>query len=87
MELPQGMSWPKQGPALDAGWEQGADGGETALQARVGGATSTEFRWACSVVHSRTFGNAAKTGGVGVRMLVSAWGVRGVLYAMLLLLL
>jgi len=36
----------------------------------VGAAGQEQFKWAMSVVHSRTFGNASRQGGVGVRMLV-----------------
>lgn len=36
----------------------------------TGSATLDAFDWALSVVHSRTFGSAAKGGGVGVRMMV-----------------
>ncbi|GIL72494.1 hypothetical protein Vretifemale_2854, partial [Volvox reticuliferus] len=41
----------------------------TSEEAR-GGLGEEAFRWALSVVHSRTFANAAPGGGVGVRMLV-----------------
>jgi len=40
------------------------------ISAVLGGATSEAFQWAMAVVHSRTFANAARGGGVGVRMLV-----------------
>ncbi|WIA11509.1 hypothetical protein OEZ85_011622 [Tetradesmus obliquus] len=36
----------------------------------IGGADLQTYRWAHSVVMSRTFGNAAQGGGIGVRMLV-----------------
>ncbi|KAF6264965.1 hypothetical protein COO60DRAFT_1634018 [Scenedesmus sp. NREL 46B-D3] len=36
----------------------------------IGGADLQTYRWAHSVVMSRTFGNAAQSGGIGVRMLV-----------------
>ncbi len=56
------MSWPQAqaGPSSPAAHGSGA----------AGGATAAEWQWALSVVHSRTFANAAPGGGVGVRMLV-----------------
>ncbi|CAD7696604.1 unnamed protein product [Ostreobium quekettii] len=38
--------------------------------AATGGASRDEFEWAMSIVHSRTFGMAAKEGGVGCHMLL-----------------
>ncbi|KIY95247.1 hypothetical protein MNEG_12716 [Monoraphidium neglectum] len=55
-------------PALmRAKWSEacGRDGG-----AAIGGATLERFRWAHTCVMSRTFGNAAPGGGIGVRMMV-----------------
>mmetsp|Transcript_3417 Transcript_3417/g.9820 ORF Transcript_3417/g.9820 Transcript_3417/m.9820 type:complete len:533 (-) Transcript_3417:2061-3659(-) len=47
-----------------------ADGYSRSSPEAIGGASEEEFRWALSVVHSRTFGSASPQGGVGVRMMV-----------------
>ncbi|EFJ44774.1 hypothetical protein VOLCADRAFT_94881 [Volvox carteri f. nagariensis] len=60
-------------PALEAlhaaDWLR-ADAFQSTSDEARGGLGEGEFRWALSVVHSRTFANAAPGGGVGVRMLV-----------------
>ncbi|KAG2497988.1 hypothetical protein HYH03_004247 [Edaphochlamys debaryana] len=50
-------------------WLQSDAFGAASPEAR-GGLGEADFKWALSVVHSRTFANAAPGGGVGVRMLV-----------------
>mmetsp|Transcript_40319 Transcript_40319/g.95819 ORF Transcript_40319/g.95819 Transcript_40319/m.95819 type:complete len:347 (+) Transcript_40319:75-1115(+) len=60
---------PAKNSIFEAHW-LAAESYKRCSSAAISGATESEFRWALSVVHSRTFGTAAKTGGVGVRLLV-----------------
>ncbi|KAG2440536.1 hypothetical protein HYH02_010414 [Chlamydomonas schloesseri] len=66
----QGLRYPAAEEALHAADWLRADAAEAAGEQATGGLGVEDFNWALSVVHSRTFANAAPGGGVGVRMLV-----------------
>ncbi|KAG2446144.1 hypothetical protein HXX76_000741 [Chlamydomonas incerta] len=65
-----GLRYPAAEEALHAADWLRADAAEAAGEQATGGLGPEDFNWALSVVHSRTFANAAPGGGVGVRMLV-----------------
>jgi len=68
-EMQEVQYQPARNAIYEADW-LAADAYDRCGAEAIGSASAEEFRWAMSVVHSRTFGSASKKGGVGVRMLV-----------------